>query len=50
MMILVLLWVFLAFVLAIYAKSNGRSFGWWLLLGLVIDPILAWIIYKVVAD
>ena len=49
-MVLVLLWIFFAFILALYAKINGRSFIWWLILGLVIDPILAWILYKVVAD
>lgn len=45
MVIIGFLWIFLAFLLALSAKSNGSSFLWWLILGLIIDPILAWVIY-----
>jgi len=46
---IILLWVILAIVLGIKAAINGRSFGLWFVMGIVLDPILAWILYAIVA-
>lgn len=42
---LLLLWVGLALLLGIVASSNGRSFWGWFILGIVIDPLLAGLLY-----
>lgn len=42
---LLLLWVGLALLLGIIASSNGRSFWGWFILGIIIDPILAGLLY-----
>ncbi len=45
---LLLLWVGLALLLGIIASSNGRSFWGWFILGIVIDPLLAALLYWLV--
>ncbi|MFQ2767528.1 hypothetical protein ACK3ZB_12415, partial [Aeromonas caviae] len=47
-MIIPLLWFGLALLLGIVASSNGRSFWGWFILGLIIDPILAGLLYWLV--
>lgn len=47
-MLIVILWITLAIVLGFTAKANGRSFWVWFILGMIIDPILAWIVYVIV--
>lgn len=47
-MIIPLLWLGLALLLGIVASSNGRSFWGWFILGLIIDPILAGLLYWLV--
>lgn len=47
-MLIVILWITLAVVLGLAAKGNGRSFWAWFILGMIIDPILAWIVYAIV--
>ncbi len=47
-MLLLILWIILAVVLGLTAKANGRSFLIWFILGMIIDPILAWIVYVIV--
>jgi hypothetical protein len=42
---LILLWVGLALLLGFVAAGNGRSFWGWFTLGLIIDPILAGLLY-----
>ncbi|EPI2105756.1 hypothetical protein ACS5F0_001507 [Providencia rettgeri] len=42
---LLLLWVGLALLLGIIASSNGRSFWGWFILGIIIDPLLAGLLY-----
>lgn len=42
---LVLIWVGLALLLGFVAAGNGRSFWGWFILGLIIDPILAGLLY-----
>lgn len=42
------LWVLLAFGLGLVAKGRGDSFWVWFVLALVIDPLLAGIIYVIV--
>lgn len=47
-MLIIVLWIVFAVILGLVAKGNGRSFWAWLILGMIIDPILAWIIYAIV--
>lgn len=42
---LLLLWVGLALLLGVIASSNGRSFWGWFILGIIIDPLLAGLLY-----
>ncbi|EJO9633992.1 hypothetical protein ABFE35_001118 [Salmonella enterica] len=42
---LVLLWIFLAVVLGFLAKGAGRSFRGWFILAMIIDPILAGLLF-----
>ncbi|EML0362083.1 hypothetical protein RI835_001418 [Providencia rettgeri] len=42
---LLLLWVGLALLLGIVASSNSRSFWGWFILGIIIDPLLAGLLY-----
>ena len=42
---LILLWGGLALLLEVSASANGRSFWGWFILGLIIDPILAGLLY-----
>lgn len=44
---LLLLWVGLALLLGIIASSNGRSFWGWFILGIIIAPLLAGLLYWV---
>lgn len=46
---LILLWAGLALLLSFVASANGRSFWGWFILGLIIDPILAGLLYWLVA-
>lgn len=46
---LILLWGGLALLLGIVASANGRSFWGWFILGLIIDPILAGLLYWLIA-
>lgn len=46
---IIIIWVVLALFLGLAAKGNGRSFWVWFGLGIIIDPILAWIVYAIVA-
>ena len=39
----------LALLLGIVASANGRSFWGWFILGLIIDPILAGLLYWLIA-
>lgn len=48
-MLLILLWVGLALLLGFIASGNGRSFWGWFILGLIIDPILAGLLYWLIA-
>jgi hypothetical protein len=43
------IWIALAFFLGKAAQGVGRSFWVWFILGIIIDPILAWIVYAIVA-
>ena len=47
-MLIPLLWIGLALLLGIVASGNGRSFWGWFILGLIIDPILAGLLYWLV--
>jgi hypothetical protein len=49
-MIIYIIWIFLAFLIGKSASANGRSFWLWFTLGIIIDPILAFIIYKIVGE
>ncbi len=42
---LILIWCGLALLLGFVASGNGRSFWGWFILGLIIDPILAGLLY-----
>ncbi|EPQ3464634.1 MULTISPECIES: hypothetical protein [Enterobacteriaceae] len=46
---LILLWGALALLLGFVASANGRSFWAWFILGLIIDPILAGLLYWLIA-
>lgn len=46
---LILLWAGLALLLGFVASANGRSFWGWFILGLIIDPILAGLLYWLIA-
>ncbi|EKT64548.1 hypothetical protein [Providencia burhodogranariea] len=46
---LIILWVGLALLLGIVASSSGRSFWAWFILGIIIDPILAGLLYLLIA-
>lgn len=46
---LILLWAGLALLLGFIASANGRSFWGWFILGLLIDPILAGLLYCLIA-
>jgi len=46
---LILLWGGLALLLGIVASANGRSFRGWFILGMIIDPILAGLLYWLIA-
>ncbi|MBN3135818.1 hypothetical protein [Pectobacterium punjabense] len=48
MMPFLLLWVGLAIVLGCVASSSGRSFWGWFILGMVIDPLLAGLLYYLI--
>ncbi|WP_187152018.1 hypothetical protein [Treponema endosymbiont of Eucomonympha sp.] len=43
-MLAFILWVVLAFVIAIGARNRGRSFGGFLVLSLLLSPIIGFII------
>lgn len=45
----ILLWIGLALLLGFVASANGRSFWGWFILGIIIDPILAWLLYWLIA-
>ncbi len=45
----ILLWVGLALLLGIIASGSGRSFWAWFILGIIIDPILAGLLYLLIA-
>ncbi len=45
----ILLWVGLALLLGIIASVGGRSFWAWFILGIIIDPILAGLLYLLIA-
>lgn len=47
---ILIIWAVSAILLGIYASSNDRSFWVWFILGLIIDPILAWIVFMIVAQ
>lgn len=47
-MSLILLWVGLALLLGFIASGSGRSFWGWFIPGLVIDPILAGLLYYLI--
>lgn len=47
-MLIAIVWITLAVVLGLAAKGSGRSFWIWFILGMIIDPILAWIVYVIV--
>ncbi|WP_392564106.1 hypothetical protein RHO13_00125 [Orbus wheelerorum] len=44
-----ILWFIFSIVLGMLAKANGRSFIIWFILGVLVDPILGFILYKIVA-
>jgi len=46
---IILLWIVLALLLGLVAAANGRSFWGWFILGLIIDPILAGLLYWLIA-
>lgn len=46
---LIILWIGLALLLGIVASSSGRSFWAWFILGIIIDPILAGLLYLLIA-
>ncbi|MGE5980257.1 hypothetical protein [Klebsiella aerogenes] len=46
---LILLWGGLALLLGFIASGNGRSFWGWFILGLIIDPLLAGLLYWLIA-
>lgn len=46
---LLILWVVFALCFGLYASSNGRSFWVWFILALVVDPLIAWLIFMIVA-
>lgn len=41
--------IILAFFIASYANSKGRSFGFWFLVSVVLDPIVGFILLQVVS-
>ena len=45
----IIIWLVFAYLLGKSAEGVGRSFWVWFILGLIIDPILAWIVYFIVA-
>jgi uncharacterized membrane protein YhdT len=47
MVVVAVIWLVLAYFLGKSAENEGRSFWVWFILGLIIDPILAWIIYSI---
>jgi hypothetical protein len=49
MVVVAVIWLVLAYFLGKSAEGEGRSFWVWFILGLIIDPILAWIVYAIVA-
>jgi uncharacterized membrane protein YhdT len=47
--VVAVIWLALAYFLGKSAQGVGRSFWVWFILALIIDPILAWIVYAIVA-
>lgn len=45
----ILIYIILAFLIASYASSKGRSFGLWFVISVVLDPIIGFILLQVVS-
>jgi ABC-type molybdate transport system permease subunit len=48
--VIFILWIILAFVLASTAKNKGRSYGSFLALGLVLSPIIGFIVLMAMGE
>jgi hypothetical protein len=45
-----LVWLFLVFVIAGAAKEKGRSYGWFLVLGLFLSPLVSFIVLMAMGE
>jgi len=45
----ILVYIILALVIASYANSKGRSFGFWFVISVVLDPIIGFILLQIVS-